>query len=58
MDADEKKYKILNWVISLACVGACIVAALLFFTTGESAMADMDPGLPQRVADWLFFWKK
>ena len=58
MDADEKKYKTLNWVVSLACVGACIVAALLFFTTGESAMADMDPGLPQRVADWLFFWKK
>ena len=57
MDAEEEKYMKLNWLISLASVEACIISAMLFFTTGESAMADMDPGLPARVADFLFFWK-
>ena len=57
MDADEAKYGKLNWLISLASIGACMVSILLFFATGESAMADIDPSLPGRVADWLFFGK-
>ncbi len=57
MDAEETKYKKLNWLVSLVSVGACIVTFLLFYTTGESAMADIDPELPARVAEKLFFWK-
>ena len=57
MDIDEAKYMKVNWLINFVSIAACIVSIMLFFTTGESAMSDIDPSLPGRVAEFLFFWK-
>lgn len=45
-----------SMVTALACL-ACVVCVLLFFTKGESAMADIYPELPGKVEAFLYFWK-
>lgn len=49
----EKGVKLFSGLVIVLSVLTCLVCVLLFFTTGESAMADMHPEL----IDKMEFWK-
>lgn len=57
MEAEEAYLRRISGIVTaLACL-ACVVCVLLFFTKGESAMADIYPELPGKVEAFLYFWK-
>ena len=47
-----KAMKYINGLVIVLSVLACLVCVLLFFTTGESAMADMHPELIDKIEFW------
>ena len=54
---NEKYHKSCGAVVIILSVASCLVCVLLFFTTGESAMADVQPELIDKIERTLYFWK-
>lgn len=52
-----KYIKLFNGLMIVMSVLTCLVCVLLFFTTGESAMADVHPELIDKIEEVLHFWR-
>lgn len=53
-----KYIKLFNGLMIVMSILTCLTCVLLFFTTGESAMADVHPELIDKIEEALYFWRQ